>query len=166
MRNYTCVVVFLLTNLIVPIPAQAQRQSAKSTKILSAKTIYLDNQTGVDAVGIAALAQLERWRRFQVVQDKQVADLIFLLSADPYQGGYIIFASGQTGTVNSDGHIQENRVPDYNRQAPVRDVYLTVIDPRSGQNLWSDSHVWGGLLTGANSAGARLIRKLQKQIGK
>ncbi len=30
----------------------------------------------------------------------------------------------------------------------------------------SDSHVWGGLLTGANSVGERLVRKLQKQIEK
>ncbi len=166
MRNYTCLVVFIVTNLIAPFSAQAQKQSAKSPKILSAKTVYFDNQTGVDAVGIAALAQLEKWGRFQVVQDKKVADLIFLLSADPYQGGYIIFASGQTGTMDADGHIQQDRVPTYNRQAPVRDAYLTVIDPRSGQTLWSDSHVWGGLLTGANSAGARLVRKLQKRIGK
>jgi len=166
MRNYTCLIVFIMTNLIAPISAQAQKQSLKSPKIFSAKTIYFDNQTGVDAVGIAALAQLGKWGRFQVVKDKKVADLIFLLSADPYQGGYIVFASGQTGTVDADGHVQQDRVPNYNRRAPVRDAYLTVIDPGSGQNLWSDSHVWGGLLTGANSAGARLVRKLQKQIGK
>jgi hypothetical protein len=166
MRNHSCLVVFVLTNLLAPISAQAQKQAAKSPKILSAKTVYFDNQTGVDAVGISALAQLRKWGRFQVVQDKKAADLIFLLSADPYQGGYVIFASGQTGTMDADGHIQQDRVPGYNRLAPVRDAYLTVIDPRSGENLWSDSHVWGGLLTGANSAGARLVRRLQKQIRK
>jgi hypothetical protein len=104
--------------------------------------------------------------RFQIVHEKQAADLILLLSADPYNGGYIIFASGQTGTMDKDGHIEQDRVPNYNRQAPVRDAYLTVIDPTNGQNLWTDSHVWGGLLTGTNNAGARLIQKLRKQIGK
>lgn len=117
-------------------------------------------------MGAAALAQLKKWGRFQIVQDKKLADLVFLLSADPYKGGYIIFASGQTGTVDSSGHVQEDRVPNYNRQAPVRDAYLTVIDPKTGQNLWSDSHVWGGLLTGANSVGERLVKKLEKQVGK
>jgi hypothetical protein len=133
---------------------------------LSAKTVYFDNQTGVEAVGTAALAQLRKWGRFQIVREKQTADLILLLSADPYNGGYIIFASGQTGTIDADGHIAQDRVPNYNRLTPVRDAYLTVIDPSSGQNLWSDSHAWGGLLTGANSAGARLVHKLQKHIGK
>jgi hypothetical protein len=134
--------------------------------VLPAKTLYFDNQTGVEAVGTAAVAQLRKWGRFQITHDKQTADLILLLSAAPYNGGYIIFASGQTGTMDADGHIEQDRVPDYNRQAPVRDVYLTVIDPSSGKNLWTDSHVWGGLLTGANSVGARLVQKLHKQIGK
>jgi hypothetical protein len=39
-----------------------------------------------------------------------------------------------------------------------------VIDPKTGNNLWSDSHIWGGLLTGTNSAGERLIKELQKQM--
>jgi hypothetical protein len=90
----------------------------------------------------------------------------FLLAADPYNGGHIIFSGGQTGTVNSSGQIQEDRVPNYNRQAPVRDAYLTVIDAKTGQNLWSDSHVWGGLLNGGQSAGERLVQKLQKQVDK
>jgi len=157
---------FIFACLAAPLSVHSQKQLAKSPKILSAKTVYFDDQTGVDAVGAAALAQLQKWGRFQIVQDKKLADLVLLLSADPYHGGYIIFASGRTGTVDSSGHVQEDRVPNYNRQAPVRDAYLTVIDPKTGQNLWSDSHVWGGLLTGTNSAGKRLVEKLEKQVGK
>ena len=166
MRSYACLVVFILTNLILPISLDAQKQLAKSPKILSAKTVYFDNRTGADAVGAAAVAQLKKWGRFQVVPDKKSADLILLLSADPYHGGYIIFASGQTGTIDANGQIQEDIVPNYNRLAPVRDAYLTAIDPATGKSLWTDSHVWGGLLTGKNSVGTRLIQKLQKQIEK
>jgi hypothetical protein len=155
----------LFINLTLPI-SLAQKQLAKSPKILSANTVYFDNRTGDDAVGTAALAQLKRWGRFQVVRNKQSADLILLLSADPYHGGYIIFASGQTGTVDANGDIQEDVVPNYNRLAPVRDAYLTVIDPTTGKTLWTDSHVWGGLLTGKNSVGTRLVQKVQKQIEK
>ena len=167
MNNSTfLIVVFVFAFLFTPLSVHSQKQMAKSPKILSAKTVYFDNQTGVDAVGAASLAQLKKWGRFQIVQDKKSADLVLLLSADPYHGGYIIFASGQTGSVDSRGNVQEDRVPDYNKQAPVRDAYLTVIDPKTGHNLWSDSHVWGGLLTGANSVGERLVKKLEKQIGK
>jgi hypothetical protein len=166
MRNYACLAILIFTILISPIPAGAQKQLAKSSTILSAKTVYFDNRTGDDSVGTATLAQLKKWGRFQVVRDKKKADLILLLSADPYHGSYIIFASGQTGTMDVDGRIQEDVIPNYNRLAPVRDAYLTVIDPTTGKSLWSDSHVWGGLLTGKNSVGARLVQKLQKQIGK
>jgi hypothetical protein len=156
----------MLASLVFPGSSHAQKQLAKSPKILSAKTVFFHNETGVETVGTATVAQLRKWGRFQIVRDKQTADLILLLSADPYNGGYIIFASGQTGTVDARGNIEQDRVPIYNRLAPVRDAYLTVIDPRSGQSLWSDSHVWGGLLTGKNSVGARLVQKLQKQIEK
>jgi hypothetical protein len=45
-------------------------------------------------------------------------------------------------------------------------VYLTVIDPKTGENLWSDSHQWGGLLTGFNTTGERLVKKLENQTKK
>ena len=159
-------VVFILANLIAPTSAQGQKQLAPSPRILSARSVYFDNRTGVDAVGDKALVQLKKWGRFQIVQDRKQADLIILLSADPYKGGYIIFSGGQTGTIDKNGHIDEDPVPNYNRQSPVRDVYLSVIDRKTGENLWSDSHHWGGLLTGFNSAGERLVKKLEKQTKK
>jgi hypothetical protein len=160
------VVALLFACLTFPLSVDSQKQMAKSPKILSAKTVYFDNQTGADAVGAAALAQLKKWGRFQIIQDRKSADLVLLLSADPYNSGYVIYSGGQTGTVDSNGHLQEDRVPNYNRQAPVRDAYLTVIDPKTGHNLWSSSHVWGGLLTGKNSAGERLVKELEKQVEK
>jgi len=114
-----------------PIAAQAQKQLARSSRIQSAKSVYL----------------------------------IFMLSADPYKGGYIITSGGQAGSVEN-GHIDEDRVPNYNRQAPVRYVFLTVIDPKTGDTLRSDSHRWGGLLTGFNTAGERLVKKLENQTKK
>jgi hypothetical protein len=53
------------------------------------------------------------------------------LSGVNSKGGNIIFASGQTGSIN-DGHITEDPVPNYNKQSPTRYAYLTVIDPKTG----------------------------------
>lgn len=136
------------------------------SRILAAKSVYFDDQLGVAAVADKALAQLKKWGRFHIVQDRKQADLIFLLSADPYKGGQIIFSGGQTGTMGKDGNVDVDSVPNYNKLAPVRDAYLTVIDSQSGENLWSDSHQWGGLLTGFNSVGERLVKELQKQSAK
>ncbi|MBZ5537295.1 MAG: hypothetical protein LAO31_15175 [Acidobacteriia bacterium] len=164
--SFHLIVVSILASWILPTTNLAQKQTAPSPKILSATSVYFDDRTGDDAVGNKALAQLNAWGRFQIVQDRKQADLILLLSADPYKGGYIIMSGGQTGTIDSQGKIQEDRIPNYNRLAPVRYAYLTVIDPKTGENLWSVSHRWGGLLTGFNSVGERLIRELEKQTRK
>jgi hypothetical protein len=153
--------------LVAMFSAYSQKQATQSPKqsrqIMSAKTAYFEDRTGVDKVGEAALIELKKWGRFQVVTDKKKADLIFLLSADPYQGGHVTLASGNTGTIDN-GHVEEDRVPDYNVQGPVRDAYLSVIDRATGNSLWSDSHRWGGLLTGKNSAGERLVKKFESEM--
>jgi len=134
--------------------------------ILAAKTVFFEDRTGVPAVGKDALAQLKKWGRFQVVPDKSQADLILVLSASPPKGGHIVYSGGQTGTIERSGHIGEDSVPNYHQSAPVRVAYLTVFDAKSRQSLWTDSHQWGGLLTGHNSAGARLISQLKKEMKK
>jgi hypothetical protein len=151
---------------MAPISGHAQKQLAQSPRILSAKSLYFDDKTGVDALANRALREVKKWGRFQIVQDRKSADLVFLLSADPYKGGYIITSGGQTGPVDIHGNLDEDRIPNYNKQAPVRYAYLTVIDPKTGDNLWSDSRRWGGLATGFNSAGERLVKELEKQTKK
>lgn len=142
---------------------QTEKRNAKSPRILSAKTVYLKNATSSDSVGKNALDALIKWGKFQVVADPSHADLIFLLSSDPYKGGDIIFASGQTGEVDGGGQITKDSGPTFNKLAPTKYAYLTVIDRRSGEDLWDAEHVWGGLLTGFNSVGARLVKKLEDQ---
>jgi hypothetical protein len=155
----------ILTGFLASTPARGQKQMAQSPRLLSAKTAYFDNQTGSDGVGKNALAQLRKWGRFQLVTDRKQADLIFLLSADAYKGGNVTFASGQTGSLEN-GHVTEDAVPNYTKESPTRYAYLTVIDPKNGDNLWSGKHLWGGLLTGFNSVGERLVKELQNQTKK
>lgn len=115
-------------------------------------------------MGNNALAQLKKWGRFQIVSDRKHADLIFLLSADSPNGANVILADGQTGTIHSSGHIEKDPIPNYNKESQTRYAYLTVVEASSGETLWSEEHAWGGLLTGFNSAGRRLIADLEKQI--
>lgn len=146
-------------------PANAPPHSQKiPPTILAAKTVFFDDQTGVPAVGNDALAQLRRWHHFQIVNDKSQADLILVLSASPPKGDHILYSGGQTGTIDNSGRIHEDSVPQYLVSGPPRATYLTAFDAKSGQSLWSDSRQWGGLLTGHNSAGARLITKLKKEM--
>ena len=134
--------------------------------IFAAKTVFFDDQTGVPAVGRDSISQLKKWGRFQIVADRSQANLILLLSASPPKGGHILYSGGQTGTIDKSGHIEEDPVPKNRQSGPPRAAYLTVFDARTGESLWTDSHQWGGLLTGHNSAGARLISQLKKEMKK
>ncbi len=142
---------------------QAQGEIANPQAIASAKSIYFEDKSGVDAVGKKTLAELSNWGRFQIVQDRKMADLVIVLSTDPQQGGNLILSGGQTGTIDSRGNIEEDPVPNYNKLAPTRYAFLTVVDARTGDNLWSDSQRWGGLLTGFDSVGEHLVKEFEKQ---
>jgi hypothetical protein len=68
----------------------------------------------------AAFEELTVWKRFTLVPDPKKADIIFLFSANRYQGDY----------VTRDG-------PD-TRPVHVDTVYMNVLDPRTGESLWGD----------------------------
>jgi hypothetical protein len=167
MREPICLLVAITFVNFAAIPvAHAQKGPPPSAKILSAESVYFDDQTGAAAVGKKAVGELKKWGRFRIAKDRTEADLVMLLSSDPYMGQNVIVSGGQTGTIGPNGDVREDRVPTFGKLAPVRYAYLTVIDPRTGEALWSGSHRWGGLLTGFNSAGERLVKEFEKETKK
>jgi hypothetical protein len=132
--------------------------------VLSAKTVFIDNQTGMAKLGDRAYEELTKWGRFQIVADRKQADLIFLLTAQERDGGYVTSGGGQTGTVDSSGNIRTSSDPTYTSHVTVGYTYLTVYDAKSGDNLWSESKRWGNLYTGFHSATKGLIGELKKRI--
>lgn len=152
-------------------------------QIASAKTVYIDNQSGVAKLGDRCYTQIEKWGRFKVVQDPKEADLIFLLSANEYTRGYVTSGGGSTSTVNTSGNVEATTIgnqttgtvntsgtvnttiePTYTYPVTVGYTYLTVIDPKTGGSLWSDSKRWGNLYTGFHSATKGLVDDLMKRI--
>jgi hypothetical protein len=152
-------------------------------QIVAAKTVYIDNQSGITKLGDRCYTEIQKWGRFQVVQDRKQADLILLLSAREYVRGYVTSGGGTTGTINSSGSvyttssgdqttgtvnssgtINTTSSPTYTQPVTVGYTYLTVIDPQTGDNLWSDSKRWGNLYTGFHSATKGLVDELVKRM--
>jgi len=136
--------------------AKSPKQHLLPTKLFAAKSVYFDNQTGFAAVGADAVRELKRWGRFQVVQNRDRADLVFVLSSEEYSES--VDDLGPASKINFE--------PDWFLHFHYRpaNAYLTVIDTITGDTLWAGSHVWGGLLTGFNSAGRRLVHRLREQV--
>jgi len=133
--------------------AVAQRR-ALATKLFTAKSVYFDNETGFTAVGDDAVRELQRWGRFQVVRRRDDAELVFVLSSEIYYDDDV-----SKPAYNGDFEPDLLHLPHKPAYA-----YLTVLDALSGRKLWASSHAWGGLLTGFNSAGRRLVSRLRKQL--
>jgi hypothetical protein len=92
--------------------------------------------------------------------------MILLLSADSPKRRAALMVEGQTVSVDQTGNVSEMPVPYFNLSGPVRYAYLTLIDTQALTILWTATHQWGGLLTGFNSAGERLIERLEKEMKK
>lgn len=133
---------------------EAQNRGNLPRRLWTAKSVYFEDQTGFAAVGGDALRELEKWGRFQVVRSRDQADLVFVLSSK--------IESETLASPTEDRRFG----PDLSfhfRYRPAN-AYLTVDDAITGERLWTGRHVWGGLLTGFNSAGRRLVHKLRKQV--
>ncbi len=145
-------------------PSEKDRAAAALQQIRSARTIYFDDQTHVkSAVGGKAHTELRKWGRYKVADDRTKADLILLFSLHKYTGGYDVYPGGPTGAKNMHGQSQEELAHDYVQSEPAQAGFLTAIDPKTGEALWSYSERWGGLLTGFDSVGVRLIKRFEKE---
>lgn len=134
-------------------PANGQKRSVLPPQILAAKSVYFANETGFPAVGEDALRELRKWGRFQVVQSRDEAELLFVLSSDDFRN-----------VTNPAGDRRFGPDLSFHFRYRPANAYLIVVDTVTGQRLWTGRHVWGGLLTGFNSAGRRLVTKLRKQV--
>jgi hypothetical protein len=129
MRKLTpfLVIFFCTAVLAPPAPAKTAERSPLSTKIMRANSVYVDCVCP-RALGVAqetAVRQLESWGRFQISQDRRQTDLVILFSGNPYLGDYL----------TRDG-------PD-TRPLAIVSTIMTVIDPNTGKNLWTDYRHWG-----------------------
>jgi len=144
-------------------PVESPRTAALE-KMRAAKTVYFDDQAHVASVSKNARKELKKWGRYKLVDDRTQADLILLFSQYKYEGGYEVHPGGPTGATNIHGQSQEGLAPSYVRNGPAIEGFLTAIDPKTGEALWSESHQWGGLLTGFDSVGVRLIKRFKKTV--
>jgi hypothetical protein len=115
-------------------------------EILQASTVYVDCvcPRGLAVARETALRQLREWGRFQIAENRRQADLIVLFSGNPYLGDY----------TTRDG-------PD-NRLVRIESTIMTVIDPNTGQSLWTDSRQSGSLRV--SGATKDLIAELRDQM--
>jgi hypothetical protein len=133
------------------LPLLAAPQKAKHPplpdKLMRADSVAIDCDAcprELAKAGPTANEELLVWNRFRVVEDRRQADLIFLFSANPYLGDFLTRDGPDPRPVNIKGTI------------------LTVIDARTGQQLWSDSRLSGNFRVPSETKA--LIAELRTQM--
>lgn len=120
---------------------------ALSPKVLRAKSIYIDCDAcprAMAAAWRAAFDGLSDWGRYDLLPDPMQADLILVVSANPYLGDYL----------TRDG---PNQRPVY-----IKITYMNVVDPHTGQSLWDDSKEFGSWLI--PKATKDLVEEFKEQV--
>ena len=131
-------------------------------QVMTAKTLYIDNRSGVADLGDKAYDELRKWGRFQIVNSAEKADIVFLLSAKEYISGYSSGSYHNTsGSVDSNGNVTAQTYGNGSSHAIVSGTtYITIVDPKAGAPLWSDARAWGRW----KSATRGLVKELRERI--
>jgi len=133
-------------------PCFPKNHSPVYQKVLSAKTVYVENHGSAKDLD-RAYDELKKWGRWEILQDKVNADLILVLSGQKGQS-----STGQTQTYDPTpapgmGGAGTWKYGTVTSSSPGS-VHLEVVDPKTGESLYADTEV----------VTKRVIKELRKRI--
>jgi hypothetical protein len=128
--------------IFIPNIRASEHHAPLPDKVLSAKTVYIDNRTGFEEAADHCYDALKKWGRYTITGDKSKSDLVFLLEGNhETRGAYVPHDSGVVTTIR--------------RSA----TSLSVIDPSNGDVLWSDTQY-----APRGSKAGSLVAELRKRV--
>jgi len=132
----SALLVFETVLLLPPLAQPNEKRPSLPTSVLSARTVYVDNQTTSAELQNTAYTELSKWGRFQIVDAPQKADLVLRLS----NGNYVKFVPGNGNSSASDPKPAKQNWMGADEAVPPGSTRISVIDPKSGNSLWADIH--------------------------
>jgi hypothetical protein len=133
MKSKVSVFVVAAMLLSLGLALAKDKRAMVPSKVLSAKTIYVDNQTTDAELQHDAYMGLSKWGRFEIVDAPQKADLVLRLSGS----STVKFVPGGEATTYNPKPVSENTTGG-EELAPPGCTRIMLIEPKSGNTLWSD----------------------------
>ena len=99
-------------------------------KVVSARTVFLVNETDENKFGDKFYQELRKWNRWQIVADRTKADLVLVLSQRESPGPLVT-----TGTATASGQTAHGTV--ITGQIKSSSWHLYVLDATNGEMLWT-----------------------------
>jgi len=125
----------IATLLLLPALSWAnEKRPSLPTSVLSARTVYVDNQTTSAELQNTAYTELSKWGRFQIVDAPQKADIVLRLS----NGNYVKLVPANGDSSANDPKPAKQNWMGADEAVPPGSTRISVIDAKSGNSLWSD----------------------------
>jgi hypothetical protein len=122
--------IFLLATAVgINAASVAGQPPALPQSVLSAHTVYVDNQTTFTELEYTAVLELNKWGHFQLA-DRDKADLVLVLSAGTHVHA---IPDGQYPRTTGLNAFSEDSVP-------AGHTRVALLDPKTNTTLWSDIH--------------------------
>lgn len=129
--KHRAAVVFLLAVASIVVATSIEGQPAPVPEtVLSAHTVFIENETGFAELQYIAVLELNKWGQFQLADSREKADLVLVLSSGTHVRA---IPDGQYPRATGLNAFTEETVPKGHTK-------LTLQDPKSGTLLWSDFH--------------------------
>ena len=129
---------FTLFVLFGTITSQANdkhdKRASLAASVVSAKTVYVENQTTTAELQNTAYTELLKWGRLQIVDSPQKADIVLRVS----NGNYVKFVPGGENPPASKPKAGNQDFAGADEAVPPGSTRISVIDPKTGNSLWSD----------------------------
>jgi hypothetical protein len=136
MKSFARVLVAIVLLMLfgcVAIHANDKRGSLP-VSVVSAKTVYVDNQTTSAELQNTAYTEIAKWGRLQIVDVPQKADIWLRLSS----GNYVKFVPGGENAPAAGPNAGKNNFTGADEAVPPGSTRISLIDPKTGNSLWSD----------------------------
>src|SRR5258708_3719266 len=130
----SALLVFGAVLLLPPLAGANEKRPSLPTSVLSAQTIYVDNQTTSAELQNTAYTELAKWGRFRVVDAPQKADIVLRLS----NGNYVKFVPGDGNSPANNAMAGKQNWVGADEAVPPGATRISVVDAKSGNSLWSD----------------------------
>ena len=111
-----------------------EKRAGLPSRVLDAHTVFVDNQTTTAELQNTAYTELSKWGRLQIVETAQKADIVLRLS----NGNAVRFVPGGENAAAPGAKEGKNNFVGADDAVPPGSTRISVIDPKTGNSLWSD----------------------------
>jgi hypothetical protein len=117
------------------------KRPAVPSKILSARTVFIDNQTPDAELQLIAVMGLNKWGRYDIVDSPQKADIVLRLIGSTF----VRYVPVEQVPAKYDPKPVTGATADGEELAPAGFTRIQVVEPKSGTLLWEEIRKTGNI---------------------